>query len=104
MTPHGSISTYNNHDCRCDACKAAWNAYCKKRREERKKGDPGKRGATSPLEHNATTYTNWGCRCDECRSQHSIKTKPYVNRRNGVISELISRHRDEYEALLRGEA
>lgn len=25
--PHGSASTYNNHGCRCERCRAAWNDY-----------------------------------------------------------------------------
>lgn len=28
---HGKASTYNNHGCRCDLCKAAWNKYMKPR-------------------------------------------------------------------------
>lgn len=28
---HGRASTYNNHKCRCDECRAAWAAYMKPR-------------------------------------------------------------------------
>ena len=28
---HGKPSTYNNHQCRCDECKAAWREYMRPR-------------------------------------------------------------------------
>jgi hypothetical protein len=28
---HGKPSTYNNHKCRCDLCKAAWAEYMRPR-------------------------------------------------------------------------
>lgn len=39
---HGKASTYNNHKCRCDACKKAWADYIReggyvKRYQEKKR-------------------------------------------------------------------
>jgi hypothetical protein len=34
--PHGTASTYNNHQCRCDACRTAWSEYRKQQRHLRK--------------------------------------------------------------------
>jgi hypothetical protein len=31
MITHGKASTYNNHKCRCEACRAAWAAYLRPR-------------------------------------------------------------------------
>jgi hypothetical protein len=28
--PHGTTGGYTNHDCRCDACRAAWREYKRK--------------------------------------------------------------------------
>ena len=33
---HGSISTYVNHLCRCEACRAAWAAYGRELRRRRR--------------------------------------------------------------------
>lgn len=42
---HGRASSYNNHGCRCDECKAAWTAYMrpriKKYRADKKKKKMG---------------------------------------------------------------
>ena len=27
---HGKASTYRNHRCRCESCRAAWNEYMKR--------------------------------------------------------------------------
>ena len=34
---HGTISSYSNLRCRCDACREAWNAYNRKKYHERKR-------------------------------------------------------------------
>lgn len=75
---HGTISTYNNHRCRCDKCRAGNTAWMKRRRTDRIAGIPAtKNGVDGPGTHNAWTYTNWGCRCDICREA----SRQYQNQR-----------------------
>lgn len=69
MTPHGTDSTYVNHGCRCEECKAAHAAYQRtaaSSRKERLRANPALvvHGTTS-------TYTNWLCRCEPCRQAWS---------------------------------
>ncbi|WP_037164973.1 hypothetical protein [Rhodococcoides fascians] len=71
---HGSISTYTNHACRCDECKAE-NARVQAefRSAQRAKrividGDffhPEANHGTS------TAYNAYGCRCRVCRAGHA---------------------------------
>lgn len=68
---HGQYSTYVDHNCRCDECRAAFAAYIAKRKAERALGIAGNTkqgGRSEPEIHNAATYTNWRCRCDQCRA------------------------------------
>jgi hypothetical protein len=63
---HG-YSAYGNGRCRCDACRAAWNAYSRERRRRHSTLDlpPHVTHGT----HNA--YTNYLCRCVSCRAANS---------------------------------
>ena len=36
VLPHGEPSTYTNHRCRCQACRAAWSQYRKDQRRRQK--------------------------------------------------------------------
>lgn len=63
---HGKYSTYQNHSCRCDECKAAWREYIRDVRARRIA-----RGIPESVVHNANTYNNWGCRCQVCRDDHN---------------------------------
>ncbi len=62
---HGSVSTYINHKCRCDACRCAANEAHRRQqaaRERRLAADP-RLAAHGKMQ----TYINWGCRCRPCR-------------------------------------
>lgn len=76
-----NYSTYINHRCRCDVCRAANTAYYAKRRAERAAGIVGN-GLPAPKEHNESTYTNWGCRCDVCREAWRIASARRRARKN----------------------
>ena len=69
LLPHGDNSTYVNHRCRCEACKAAHAKRVKEQRAARARlivADP------SVAEHGLnSTYQNWGCRCPECGAAHT---------------------------------
>lgn len=36
----GTVGGYSNHDCRCEACRAAWSDYMRLYIAERKAADP----------------------------------------------------------------
>ena len=101
---HGTISTYNNHRCRCAECRASWAAYVKKRKAERLAGIPARKGVilTGPKTHNANAYMAWDCRCDPCVSDHRRRSKRLKTERNRAIQELINRHEVEFEEILSG--
>jgi hypothetical protein len=73
MTPHGTVSGYVNHGCRCDKCRAASATATHRQREER-------RGGPLPewVQHgDLSTYSNWLCRCEECGAAMSAYNKAY---------------------------
>ena len=57
---HGLYSSYQNHGCRCDLCRAA-NAEHKLRRRIERSLPPD-----DPRHGKETTYLNYACRCDPC--------------------------------------
>lgn len=84
--PHGSHSTYTNHGCRCDACRAAnvqFNASARLRRREEMQV-----GVVSPPHGVESTYFNYMCRCDECRAEHARRDRERRARRRGVLKTL----------------
>jgi hypothetical protein len=58
--PHGTQGGYTNHKCRCDECRAAWAAFCRRAKE--------RRAASVPDELHGTEfgYSNYKCRCPNC--------------------------------------
>lgn len=64
---------YTNNGCRCDPCRAAWAAYMRRRKQERK--EALRRGEVAPPHGAASTYTNYGCRCDECRAAYTASRR-----------------------------
>lgn len=89
MTPkrdivHGTFDGYNNHVCRCDACKAAGKEYrlsrlvpcanhCGRKIKPRKEHsglcrECSRVARLGPDKHGTESqYTNRGCRCDACK-------------------------------------
>lgn len=60
---HGSASTYTNHVCRCDLCRAAWAQAQQRRKDARVL----RLSALPPDQHGkASTYSNHSCRCRAC--------------------------------------
>src|SRR4051812_6152575 len=65
----GSHSTYNNHGCRGDACRAANVAFNKQQRESRHERMMA--GEISPTHGKESTYFNYLCRCTPCKVEHN---------------------------------
>lgn len=57
----GTSGGYTNHQCRCDACRAAWTSACSRSKANRVASYDGSKCGKY------TTYNNYGCRCDACR-------------------------------------
>ena len=75
--PTGASNGYSNHACRCEECKAAHNAYTKRRREQRRA-----EGVPEGVPHgDYTTYSNWMCRCEACTEAHRVESRARLQRR-----------------------
>lgn len=68
MSPHGTISRYNNGRCRCDACRAAITAYRAAAKARKEAGIPS-RSYKRKFEHGTVNgYQRYACRCERCRA------------------------------------
>lgn len=65
----GSHSTYNNHDCRGEACRAANVKFNQTQRAVRHQRMLD--GEVNPSHGVESTYFNYMCRCEKCRDAHN---------------------------------
>lgn len=65
----GSHSTYNNHGCRGDACRAANVTFNREQRERRHARMVA--GEVTPTHGKESTYFNYLCRCLPCKTEHN---------------------------------
>lgn len=78
---HGTASMYQNHDCRCELCRVANNAYTAGRRSM----------ATVNREHSELANSpSDGCPCADCKEARKV----YNQQRLGI------RHNIDYDAEL----
>lgn len=63
---HGTANGYRNHNCRCDACRAAHAALVMATSRQRPPLAPD-----DPRHGTTNGYQNFRCRCDACRAAHS---------------------------------
>lgn len=73
---HGSYSTYSNHKCRCDECRAAWAAFCADQKAKRQAGE-----TPSHVHGTENGYGNYGCRCEACTAAWTVGTTERWRRR-----------------------
>jgi hypothetical protein len=66
---HGLYSSYKNHGCRCDLCRAANAENGLKRRTERSLAPD------DPRHGKEATYLNYACRCDPCAAAHAERDR-----------------------------
>ncbi|QDK01438.1 HNH endonuclease [Microbacterium phage LeeroyJenkins] len=64
---HGTTGGYNNHKCRCDPCRLAWNKYCRERKRVRRNEFVPEANDT----HGSEKMYQRGCACTVCKSAHS---------------------------------
>lgn len=81
---HGTINAYNNHKCRCEACKLAHREYQLVRVPIRKsKGlEPG-----DSRHGTYNGYANYGCRCEACKEANRIYSIDYRLRTGRITLE-----------------
>lgn len=72
---HGTYTMYQNHGCRCDACRQANTDYIRERNHRVGRNRPrdlvfAERHAAALARDNHGTESRYrlGCRCDECRT------------------------------------
>ena len=75
--PHGTITGYTYHRCRCSECRAANTARAALGRRNRKHKQPPDTVHGTP-----GGYSNWGCRCEPCRLAERKKMQDYRARSN----------------------
>ena len=68
MSPHGTISRYTNHGCRCDECRAAMTEYMRQYTARKAAGQPVRKYA----KHGVRARYNAGCRCARCTEANRI--------------------------------
>jgi hypothetical protein len=66
MAPHGTLTRYTTHNCRCDECRTAATEHKRRVNGYRSRAVvDAERAAQHGTE---SKYTNSGCRCDACRA------------------------------------
>jgi hypothetical protein len=68
-------STYVNHGCGCDECRAGmaeWQASARGRRNAAMLS-----GEVTPEHGTESTYTNYSCHCDPCTAAHRVQKASY---------------------------
>lgn len=83
----GSHSTYNNHGCRGDACRADNVRFNKSQRESRHQRMLS--GEVTPEHGKESTYFNYKCRCDECKEEHRRRAAERRRTRSEVETEIV---------------
>ncbi|HJT92941.1 MAG TPA: hypothetical protein VJ777_13495 [Mycobacterium sp.] len=63
---HGTVNSYRNHGCRCQACTAANAADQMVRRDQRQS-----RRVPEAVHGTENGYSNYRCRCQLCRDAHA---------------------------------
>lgn len=74
-TPHGQLTGYTYHKCRCGECRAANAAYQAKVVAQRAK--MLNVGLITVKHGTENAYGNYGCRCPACRDAHAAATRRY---------------------------
>lgn len=64
---HGTSGGYNNHKCRCEPCRLAWNKYCREYRERKR------RAFVAGVDdvHGTSSMYQKGCGCPMCKAGHA---------------------------------
>jgi hypothetical protein len=76
VTPHGTLTRYAHHGCRCQACRQANSTY-HAAWVDRQRGP-----LPLHVQHGThATYTNYQCRCRGCIEAHAAYMRAYKRRR-----------------------
>lgn len=87
-----NYSTYINHRCRCEICRAANTAYVLARRAKARARRllveaGGGRYVAAGITHGAGSYRNHACRCEVCRTAHNEAAARYARRARQIRRE-----------------
>lgn len=66
-TWHGTAGGYNNHHCRCAACREAWRLSCMDYRRRRGVRPASEYQASRTVTHGIRSSYAHGCRCEDCQ-------------------------------------
>lgn len=79
---HGTTNAYNNHGCRCEACKAA-NTEANAEAKARRFSEP----TPDHVHGSENGYGNYGCRCDACTAAWSLASNGRARKRRARIKD-----------------
>lgn len=90
--PHGTVSGYSYHWCRCDDCREAKRQYDRLREANR----PPRGHWESAMRHGTRTKYRSGCRCHLCRAAMSLWDQKHKGRRPRPRRHLCGPQNDQY--------
>jgi hypothetical protein len=97
---HGTSGGYSNHQCRCDYCVIAWNAYCSGMKSTRRKNlVSGEKRELGEVLHGTVAGYQKGCKCDDCMEAHRKYAKELIRSSRFRNSEAGRKLLDEYHGL-----
>lgn len=94
VAPHGTLTRYTYHGCRCELCLDATRTYYKSRG---RKGRSMEQYLTEVLCHGISAYKKRGCRCDVCRAAAAAEKRrwrqSHPEARKAENTKRMERHR-----------
>lgn len=82
--PHGTLTRYTSHSCRCSLCRAAMRNWRRDKYGYRPREVVNAERAARVRHGSETMYVDRGCRCDACREASNAARR----RRNAADPEL----------------
>ena len=73
--PHGTLTWYTGHRCRCEECRAVNAAYQAAKVQQRARLLAV--GLITVKHGTENAYGNYGCRCEECRDARAATSRRY---------------------------
>lgn len=70
--PHGTVTRYYGHGCRCDLCREVQRAYYLAHYGADRQRWADYNAAREPAHGTESRYSHRKCRCDECRAAASL--------------------------------
>jgi hypothetical protein len=87
MTPHGTYTSYTNHGCRCDDCRAANRRYQASLKERLRSRD-----VPDHVHGTSGGYGNYGCRCLRCTDAKNSDQVHWYRKKVAKAAKVATHH------------